>query len=102
MSDQVKQPSNCQKDEQAADSFSNALSESLAMANDANRNFFEKLPGMLEDIRQQTVMAVGEKNLKIYSRYLNASFVTRWYWKRRLDKAVREFEAMHNDLGAMH
>lgn len=82
----------------AAKALADQLTEVFNGFNEDDRGFFEKLPVILENIRYQVGIRVAEKNINIYSRYLDAPFITRWYWRRKLNKALAEFDTIHKDL----
>ena len=46
----------------------------------------------MESICQQLELEVGEKYLKNVERYVKASFLTKWYWKRKVEKSETELE----------
>lgn len=68
------------------------LAESIERANEAYRELTEQLPELTESIFQQVEMAVGEKHLKNVERYVKSSFLSKWYWKRKVDKSKTELE----------
>lgn len=82
----------------AAKALADQLTEVFNGFNEDDRGFFEKLPVILENIRYQVGIRVAEKTINIYSRYLDAPFITRWYWRRKLNKALVEFDTIHKDL----
>ena len=64
------------------------LAESIERSNEAYRELTEQLPELMESICQQ----VGEKHLKNVERYVKSSFLSKWYWKRKVDKSKTELE----------
>ncbi len=68
------------------------FAESIERANEAYREFTEQLPDLMESICQQEEKEVEEKHLKNVERYVKASFLTKWYWKRMAEKSKTELE----------
>lgn len=68
------------------------LAEAIERSNEAFHDLTERLPELMESICQQVEMAVGEKHLKNVERYVKSSFLSKWYWKRKVDKSKTELE----------
>lgn len=68
------------------------LAESIERANRACLELTEQLPELMESVFQQVKMEVEEKYLENVERYFKASFLTKLYWKRKVDKSKTELE----------
>lgn len=80
--------------EQFVNDFTNAFAELGKASEDAAKCFSSA-------IRSATISAIANEMERLILKYEQASFLTRWYWKRRIKKlcvGIDELKVMLNEL----
>ena len=77
--------------EEVAQSFADAMEE----ANKAQQEFIERLPILTDRIFRMVEDEMAAKMLIAAERFAEASFLTRRYWKRKVEKSQKALEETH-------
>lgn len=65
----------------------NKLLESLKEMNRVSEEYCSMMPEMMKTMVENVALKAGDKYLHYVERYARASFITRWWWKRKMEKA---------------
>ena len=86
--------------EQFTNDFAKSFVESLSELNVASEQLAKDTQCCLSSIRTLAASAIMREMERLVYKYEQASFITRWYWKRRIKKlgsAIDELEKILNE-----
>lgn len=72
-----------------------SLADTLEKANKVQQEFNEQLPILTDRIFRMVEDEMAAKMLIAARRFAEASFLTRWYWKRKVEKSQKALEETH-------
>ena len=78
----------CVITEQLADELCNALEEGIKAHEDFMKVYKDTVPKVMMDNALNIYMKTSERYLYYTLRYNRAWFFTRWFWKRKMEKAM--------------
>lgn len=76
------------------------LAEAIEDANKATQEFYDLLPEFTDNIFRRVEEEMSVKMLTAAERFAKASFLTRWYWKRKVEKSKAALEETHKEFDA--
>lgn len=71
------------------------LADAIEDANKATQEIYDLLPEFTDNIFRRVEEEMLAKMLTAAERFAKASFLTRWYWKRKVEKSRSAFEETH-------
>ena len=83
-----------------AEETAQALIDAFARCNNATQEFHDRMSKLFALAKQEAVKCFIEKTLTYSEKYTQATFLTRWYWLRKmknLAKAIKEIEHLFNE-----
>ena len=78
------------------DNIADDLANAFEDVNNALKEFFETNNKLLKEMRTEMALEISKRMLHYAEKYTNATFVTRWYWKRKMAKMVKATEEIKN------
>lgn len=81
--------------EPLSEDVAKGLADAIEEANAAQEDFIEQLPGLCDGVLRTVETEMAVKTLSYAERFAKASFLTRWYWKRKVEKSRSAFEETH-------
>lgn len=78
--------------ESISEEAAQALIDAFERSTEATRELANKTLEMMESIAQNTVATSAWNYAKSVEKYIKATFLTRWYKKRRVEKARKKLE----------
>lgn len=77
-----------------AKDFVDAMEVSIRETDNLSKRIGEVIVTLKENALAQAGLRLGT----ILAHYTKASFMTRWYWKRKLDKAEKDYDELKENL----
>ena len=76
------------------------LADAIEKANNVQQELNDQLPALTDTIFRMVEDELAAKMLINAKRFVNASFLTRWYWKRKAEKSRVALEETHKEFEA--
>lgn len=78
--------------EQTAEELASAF-ESVSKSMEDNAEIYERILG---NLKQEVRWTLSKKFVELAIHFANATFLTRWYWRRKIKKLIQGLDSIKN------
>ena len=81
--------------EQTAEELASAF-ESFSKSMEDNEEIYERILG---NLKQEVRLRLSGKFVELAIHFANATFLTRWYWRRKIKKFIQGLDEITKNIG---